>query len=329
MSEKVLIDEVPNFDKNKAADVLMNLYAVEGEMIPLNSFEDQNFLVKTATDKFVLKIANKRWTEDELNIQTLLFDHLQIAAPDASWPQVIPSINGAPMTKIDGFDVRLLTFIEGNILVDVKRSAALNVSIGQILGHFSKAVQTFTARVPTRPNDLWNLDNVIACKAFIQDVNDEATRERIERYYRHYEAHVFPKIKHLKKATIHGDANEQNILVDKKDDAQVVGLIDFGDLQEATHINDLAILIAYSLLDVEDLDSAANEIIDGYKKEFPIEAKEFEVLFDLVAMRLISSIILSSKRAKEFPDNLYILASQKPAKELLEKMETWEFKSVN
>jgi Ser/Thr protein kinase RdoA (MazF antagonist) len=324
MSE--LTDEVPCFDKKKAADVALGLYGIKGEMIPLNSFEDQNFLIKTTANKFVLKIANKRWTEDELNVQNLLFDHLQISAPEVPWPQVIRSKNGEAMTNIDGFSVRLLTFLEGTILADVEQNSALNKSIGEMLGQFSKAVQSFPGTVPSRPNDYWNLDNVIACKVFIQDVDDEETRMRIDRYYAHYEQHVLPKIDDLKKATIHGDANEQNLLVDKNDSTKIVGLIDFGDLQRATHINDLAILIAYSLLDVADIDSAANEIINGYKEEFPIEEKEFEVLFDLVAMRLISSIILSSKRAKEFPENLYILASQKPAKELLEKMETWEFK---
>jgi Ser/Thr protein kinase RdoA (MazF antagonist) len=326
MNREKLIDELPSFNKKQAADIALRLYEIEGEIRSLNSFEDQNFLVKTASDKFVLKIANKRWTEDELKVQTLLFNHLQITAPGATWPQVIRSKEGDAMTKVDGFNVRLLTFIEGNILADSERNSDLDFSIGKVLGLFSKAVQSFEGLVPVRPNDLWNLDNVMDCKAFLEDVIDEATRKRIEKLYLHYEEHVHPKIKDLRKATIHGDANEQNILVDQDDPNKIVGLIDFGDLQKATHINDLAITLAYSLLDVEDIDNTANQIIDGYQSQFKIEKEEFEVLFDLVAMRLISSIILSSKRAKQFPDNLYILASQKPAKVLLKRMETWEYK---
>ena len=122
------------------------------------------------------------------------------------------------------------------------------------------------------------------------------------------------------------DANEHNILVAKDDPTKIVGLIDFGDVHKATQINDLAIALAYSLLDVEDVDSTAREIINGYREEFSIEDVEFEVLFDLVAMRLIASIILTSKRAKQFPENLYILTSQKPAKLLLEKLDKWKFK---
>jgi len=326
MSEQNILDEVPNFDESNAAKIALQLYGIEGAIRQLNSFEDQNFLIKTASDKYVLKIANKRWTKDELTVQNLLFDHLQKASKGLSWPQVIRSKNGDSMTLVDGFEVRLLTFIEGDILADSERNEALNYSIGKVLGQFSKAVQNFEGSVPERPTDLWNLDNVMDCKAALEDVTDEATRSRIESFYNHYEANVLPKIKGLRKAIIHGDANEQNILVSKDDPEEIVGLIDFGDLQIATHINDLSIALAYSLLDVEDIDGTANQIIGGYQSQFKIEKEEFEVLFDLVAMRLITSIILSSKRAKQFPENTYILASQKPAKALLKRMETWEFK---
>jgi len=326
MSKERFIDEVPNFDTNKIADIAMQLYGIEGDISPLNSFEDQNALIKTSHGSFVLKIANKRWPEEELRIQTLLLDHLKTAAPKTSWSQVVPNINGDTMTKVNGFDVRLLTFIEGVILVDSERNSKLNYSIGKVLGQFSKAVQSFPHPVLEKPTDYWNLDNVMACKAFLQDVNGKEIRSLIEKFYKHYEANVRPKIKNLHKGIVHGDANEQNLLVAEDDPSKIVSLIDFGDLQKATHINDLAIALAYSLLDVKDIDSTAREIINGYQEEFNIEDDEFDVLFDLVAMRLISSIILTSNRAKQFPENLYILTSQKPAKILLKKLEKWKFK---
>lgn len=326
MSKERFIEEVPNFDTKKIAEVAMQLYGIEGEISSLNSFEDQNVLIKTSIGSFVLKIANKRWPEEELRIQTLLLDHLKTAAPKISWPQVVPNINGDTMTKVNGFHVRLLTFIEGVVLAESERSLELNYSIGKVLGQFSKAVQSFQYPVPAKPIDYWNLDNVMACKAFLQDVNDKETRSLIGRFYERYEKYVLPKIKNLPKAIVHGDANEHNLLVSKDDPTKIVGLIDFGDVQKATHINDLAIALAYSLLDVKDIDSTTREIINGYREEFSIEDDEFDVLFDLVAMRLISSIILTSNRAKQFPENLYIVTSQKAAKILLEKLEKWKFK---
>lgn len=326
MSKERIIDEVPNFNTKEIADVAMQLYEIEGEISTLNSFEDQNALIKTSHGSFVLKIANKRWPEEELRIQTLLLDHLKTSAPKISWPRVVPNIKGNKMTKVNGFHVRLLTFIEGVILADSVRNSELNYNIGKLLGQFSKAVQSFQHLVPVKPFDYWNLDNVMACKAFLQDVNGKEIRSLIVKFYKHYETYVFPKIKNLPKAIIHGDANEQNLLVAKDDQTKIVSLIDFGDLQKATHINDLAIALAYSLLDVKDIDSTARQIINGYQEEFNIEDEEFDVLFDLVAMRLISSIILTSNRAKQFPENLYILTSQKSAIILLKKLGKWKYK---
>ena len=52
---------------------------------------------------------------------------------------------------------------------------------------------------------------------------------------------------------------------------------------------------------------------------------ELDVLFDLVAMRLVQSIIMASHSAKEFPQNAYVLISQKPARALLKKLEAGKF----
>ena len=124
---------------------------------------------------------------------------------------------------------------------------------------------------------------------------------------------------------VHGDANEQNLLVAVDRPAKIAGLIDFGETQRATHINDLAITLAYALLGEDDFESVARQIIKGYTEVFSLEPGELEVLFDLMAMRLIQSIILTSNSAKEFPDNKYIVSSQKPARELLKKLETYEW----
>jgi Ser/Thr protein kinase RdoA (MazF antagonist) len=322
------LDEVPNFAAKQIADIALKWYGIEGKIDSLVSFEDQNARIKTSKGSFVLKIANKRWPEEDLNVQNLLLDHLKTTAPKITWPKVVPTVSGQTMFKVNGFDVRLLTYVEGVVLADSERSSALNYSIGNTIGQFSKAVQSFHHPVAVKPEDYWNLDNVMACKYFLQDVKDGETRSLIDKFFRHYEAHVSPKIKNLPKGIIHGDANEHNLIVSEEDPTKIVGLIDFGDLQKASHINDLAITLAYSLLDEKDINATAREIINGFRESFRIEDMEFDVLFDLVAMRLITSIILTSNRAKKFPENTYITTSQKSAIQLLKKLEKWKFKHL-
>ena len=193
------------------------------------------------------------------------------------------------------------------------------------MGTFSKAIQGFAHPAAHRPDDLWNLDNVIACKAHLQDVANEDVRVRIERIYETYEKSVLPKLQTLRKSVIHGDANDQNLLVAVDRPTKIVGLIDFGEIQFATHINELAITLAYALLGEDDIESAARKMIQGYTQEFVLEAGELAVLFDLVAMRLVQSIIMASHSAKKVPLNPYILISQNPARALLKKLEEGDF----
>ena len=125
----------------------------------------------------------------------------------------------------------------------------------------------------------------------------------------------------MRKAVIHGDANEQNLLVATDNPMKIAGLIDFGELQLGSQINELAITLAYSLLGENDIAMASGKIIEGYDREFKLEAEEREILYYLLAMRLVTNITMTSHKAKLFPDNKYILISQKPARALLKKLE--------
>lgn len=314
-------DQVPHFDDEAIASLAMELYGIEGEISPLDSYEDQNARIKTSDGSYVLKIANTRWAIEGLQMQAEVLKHLENVAPELSLPRSIPTKNGDDITLVDGFAVRLLNFIDGDIIGNAARSPELYFNLGAFIGRFTLAMQGYSHPAAHRPDDLWNLDNVIACKAHLRDVADEDVRARIERFYESYERNVQPGIRYFRKSVIHNDPNEQNLLVAVDAPTKISGLIDFGDINYGATVNDLAITLAYNLLGEEDTKSAALKIIQGYVQEFPLEADELEVLFDLVAMRLVQSLIMTSNRAKEVPDNAYILVSQKPAKVLLKKLE--------
>ena len=87
---------------------------------------------------------------------------------------------------------------------------------------------------------------------------------------------------------MHHDANDYNVLVDEHtttgtpssnvsdlnvSDRNVSGLIDFGDMVFARQVNELAVTLAYGLLDVDDVVAAGRDIISGYVSEFPLTAE--------------------------------------------------------
>jgi len=318
-------DEVPHFDNEAIAKLAVDLYGIDGEISSLVSYEDQNACIKTSGGNYVLKIANKRWAIEGLHMQTEVLEYLKTAAPELGLPRVVPTKSGETLKVVDGFAVRLLTFLEGNLFSVAPRSPELYLDLGRFLGRFTRAMQGYTHPAAHRPADLWNLDNVIACKAYLPNVVDDDVRARVERFYEIYEKNTRPKLQYLRKSVIHNDVNEQNLLVASDGAAKITGLIDFGDMVFGTLINELAITLTYALLGENDIEMAARNIILGYVQEFLLEASELEVLSDLVAMRLVQSIIMTSNRAKEYSDNTYILISQKPVRDLLKTLEGGNF----
>lgn len=319
-------DQVPHFDDQAIANLAIELYGIDGEISSLVSFEDQNARIKTPGGSYLLKIANKRWGIEFLHMQSEALEHLRTTAPDLRVPRVITGISGEAITVVNGFAIRLLTFLEGNTLGVGSKSMALYFDLGRFMGRFTRAMQGYAHPAAHRPDDLWNLDNIIACKVYLPFVADDNVRARIERFYRSYEENTLPKLQYLRKSVIHNDANEQNLLVDIEAPEKITGLIDFGDMVFGTLINELAITLAYALLGEDDIETVAGNIIRGYQQEFSLTDGEIEVLSDLVEMRLVQSIIMASKYASEFPDNAYILNSQKPVRALLKRLDEDNFR---
>jgi Ser/Thr protein kinase RdoA (MazF antagonist) len=312
---------VPRFNDEALAKLALDIYGIKGEISPLVSYEDLNARIKTASATYVLKIANKKWSSEFLQMQTDVLVYLKNSVPELTFPAVIESLTGETMTSVDGFTVRLLTYLEGELLTNAARTPQLYQDIGRFLGQYSKAMQDYPHAVADGSDELWKLDNVMACKMYLSDITDLDARDRIERLYSVYQKNIFPKLPELRKALIHGDANEQNFLINPDQPMKIAGLIDFGDIHLSSQINELAIALAYGLLGEDDIAMASANMIEGYHREFKLEEKEREILYYLMAMRLVTSITMSSHNAKLFPDNEYILISQKPALALLKKLE--------
>ena len=136
-------NEVPSFDHDQLAAIAMDLYGIEGKISFLDSYEDQNARIKTPMGSYVLKIANRRWTHEELDLQTRVLDHLNKSAPEVHSPLTLANKEGETMAEVDGFSIRMLTFLEGEILGKAARSPGLNHDIGRFMGQFTKAMESF------------------------------------------------------------------------------------------------------------------------------------------------------------------------------------------
>jgi 4-aminobutyrate aminotransferase-like enzyme len=70
-----------------------------------------------------------------------------------------------------------------------------------------------------------------------------------------------------------------------------------------------------------DLFEAAGHAIGGFVRVTPLEAEEAELLADLLAARMVQTVLISVWRTAAYPDNAYITGWLEPAYELLAQLE--------
>ncbi len=326
-SNSVFATDLPTLNDDQLNQVLGDCYGISGELARLVSERDQN--VKVTSDKgvFVLKISNIAENPDILDLQNSALLHLNNTGMHRLVPEVINGIDGHPIQKVQSEQgqhcVRLVSFLQGELYSEVKKSPDLLFSLGEYLGRLSKSLSSFGHPTAHRSDFLWNLDNAHNCKAYLDHIDNQDNRQLLAELFERYERHVLPKLKSLRCAVVHQDANDNNIIIDSKRQ-QVTGLIDYGDLCFGRQINELAVAMAYALQGEDDLYGASQQIIKGYVKEFPLLEDELDVLFDLIRMRLVMSVCISSFRTKDYQENDYLLVSQRPAFDLL-----WRMQEVN
>jgi Ser/Thr protein kinase RdoA (MazF antagonist) len=98
----------------------------------------------------------------------------------------------------------------------------------------------------------------------------------------------------------------------------VTGLLDFGDMVYSYTVADLAIAIAYVVLDKSDPRAAADEVIAGYTREF--ELSDEEMLWPLVRLRLAMSVCIAANQLRQQPENEYLRISQRSIEATLPRL---------
>jgi Ser/Thr protein kinase RdoA (MazF antagonist) len=126
-----------------------------------------------------------------------------------------------------------------------------------------------------------------------------------------FEQHTALLLPGLRRSVTHNDANDFNLLAGGGEDLysrnqNIVGLIDFGDMVYSYAISDLAVAIAYAILDNPDPLAVAAQIVKGYHAACPITEDELAALFGLVTMRLCMSACIAADQQSRQPGNEYL-----------------------
>jgi 4-aminobutyrate aminotransferase-like enzyme/Ser/Thr protein kinase RdoA (MazF antagonist) len=307
--------------------ILERFWGMSAELRGLPSERDQNFLVDSGR-LHVLKIAGSDEPTPHLELQNAALAWLATHAPVISVPRLVPTADGQAMASIESdrgtqHAVRLLTHVPGVPLATARpHSSNLLRSVGAALGEVTLGLQGF--QHPSSSRDfVWNpalVPDVIHANLHAVDLAHQ--RLIVAHILELWDTLVAPRLPELRRSVTYNDANDHNVLVDEsaREPRAVAGFVDFGDMVDSWTVADPAIAVAYAMLDKPNPLAAAAAVVTGYHGVFPLEEAELNVLFPLACARLAVSVCVAARRRRSEPDNAYLVVSERPAWEALERL---------
>jgi len=324
-------------------------------------YDDKNFYLKSSskapddggspamsaknfhTDGYVLKVTNEVDSRDPefLSAQNCAMSHL--ASKKFSCPRPVPNLEGELLSVVklgaffrgkseDASDteepcvVRMLTFLPGKTLYEVSPwTAELFFQAGQFIGEMDEAWKDFHHPVFADRECIWYLKDVLKVRDFVSAVDNKAQQEMCNQILDEFETRVRSRLGEFDSGQIHGDYNEQNILVRRKDnsvpagstdgnDYIVSGVIDFGDIIESPYVFEIGTTVMYTMLHCTGMDKneVGGHVLAGYEKiRGPLSPLELDVLPVVAAARFVQSLVLGAHYFKQNPENEYVLVTAK------------------
>jgi len=324
----------PNLDNTSALQIVGDRFdlvspAVAGQ---LPSERDQNFLISASQGQFVFKVSNRNEDRAVLEAQHQMLQHLAERGIEFV-PQIICSRDQQSQIEFDfagdNYAARLVSYIPGQPLARRRyRNHKLLRNLGKALGRLDNALLDFDHPALHREFH-WDLagglDWVASNRA---GIDDQQLRQQCDTLLARIRRHSQTHFEELPKSAIHNDANDANLIVpptNSSDADQIRGLIDFGDAVYSWTVNDLAIAIAYAILDQDNPLASAASVAAGYDSVRRLSHAELAALFGLVGLRLCTSVVNAGLQVARNPDNEYLTVSQRPISRTLPDLVAIDF----
>jgi 4-aminobutyrate aminotransferase-like enzyme/Ser/Thr protein kinase RdoA (MazF antagonist) len=329
-------------------------FGVTGQGSPLPSERDQNVVIRTdGGDRFVLKIANAAESRALIEAQNAALAY--VARRSTLCPAVVPAVDGRAIVEMQAGGVthlvRLFTWLPGVPLAEAgPASSELLADLGGRLAELDAALEGFDH--PAIHRDFyWDLARALdIVRESSPLIADEGMRALVRDVASKVDARDGVRLARLRRAAVHNDPNDYNVLVSAVDvppeggsyetsppippeggsyekepvasaiRRKVTGVLDFGDIVYSYAIADLAIAIAYAVLDKPDPLDAAVSIVRGYARSRPLDDDEVASLLGLVLLRLSASACIAAKQQRQRPGDPYLSISQAPIARTLPRL---------
>ncbi|MEY3606342.1 MAG: hypothetical protein RL289_522 [Actinomycetota bacterium] len=292
-----------------AQNIAKDHFDIEGEVTALAGERNPNFLVTSPAGRFVLKIHDLSEVP-QIEVQREVLATLSDLSHFKT-PRTVPSVTGELLPSVgDEKFARLLTWIDGDLWSQAEVIGETHkVQLGKLIATVDKKLAGIKSEqfgaVLNQPFG-WNALQAESLVPDIDLISSAELKSQVKTIIDRAIANSLPKLKAMPHQVIHNDANDNNVVVHG---GSVAGLIDFGDLIFAPRVCGLAVGCAYQL-DVRDPVASIYAIVRGYHEVSALSPAEIEVLFDLICLRVATSVVMAHRQLAADPGNEYLGISQ-------------------
>ncbi len=302
------------------------LYGIGATATELPGEYDCNFHLHARDGReFVMKCMHPARENSFIDMQCTALAHLATNAPRLPLPRVQLTKRGDRFTSIADAEgqtrlVWMLNFLPGETLAKANpHLPELLADLGRFLGEMDAALSGF-AHPATHRELKWDASRANWIREHVGKIADQQRRALVEYFISLYREWIEPAQSGLRKGVIYGDANDHNVLVTAALPRRIAGVIDFGDMHHGWIVSEVAIAAAYAILGKTDPLAVAKEIVRGFHSGYSLNEAELAAVFPLIAIRLTVSVVNSTLRKKQKPDDGYVIVSEDAAWDALQRL---------
>ncbi|XP_036140012.1 hydroxylysine kinase isoform X2 [Monomorium pharaonis] len=286
----------PPITEETAAALLERLYGMQATSVrELNAYDDRNYhvvcesstnphAINLAETDYVLKVINSLDSRkiDVIEAQTELMIFLN--QRNVCCPLPVKNVNGAYFSleilksenTMEKYAVKLLVYRPGELLYNVKLNEELLRNVGSFTARIDEILMGFNHPAYDDHKSLWMLSSVPRVQQFTYVIKSSFDKQLVHDVIVSFQREVLSIMDQLEQTIIHGDLNEQNIIV-TPDGKDIAAVIDFGDCHKTCRVFELAIVLCYMILQTADV-GMGKYVVEGYEEVKKLTDTEKKIL---------------------------------------------------
>ncbi|WP_064693404.1 aminotransferase [Rhizobium aegyptiacum] len=314
MTDEALVDRMalsrPDVTIAEAEEILLAHYSLSGTLTELGSQQDRNYRIDSDRGRYVLKICHAAYETRELEAQNAALQYLKRREDAPRVPKVIATNDGREIVVLGrGYQVRLLEFLEGQGLTEMKYLAPASVAaLGALCARLAQALAEFDH--PGLDRSLqWDLRRAgpVAVQ-LLSAITDSAARDRIAKTMVMAVRRIQPLAPSLRLQAVHHDVTGDNVVGHRDAHGRTIpdGVIDFGDIIRGWLVGDLAVTCASLLHQANGDPFHILPAVTAYQAIYPLSDEELKALWPLIVARAVILVASSEQQMSIDPDNDYV-----------------------